>query len=48
MAAITADLKTKGLALRMGNSLHCTAFLRFRGPQGLKETKKLGEGVTVT
>jgi hypothetical protein len=38
MAAITVDLKTKDLALRMDNFLLCTAFIRFRGPQALEDT----------
>ena len=37
MVAIAADLKTKDLALGMG---HCTAFMRFRGPQALKDNIK--------
>jgi len=36
MVAITADLKTKDLALEHG-PLRCTAFIRFRGAQALKD-----------
>jgi len=35
-SAITADLKTKGLALRMDN-FALTAFIKFRGPQALND-----------
>jgi hypothetical protein len=38
MVAITADLKTKVLALRRGPLLPFTAFMKFRGPQALKDT----------
>jgi hypothetical protein len=37
MVAITAELKTKGLALRMGH-FALTAFLQFRGPETLNDT----------
>jgi hypothetical protein len=38
MVAITADLKTKGLALRMDN-FALTAFIKFRGPQALNDNE---------
>jgi hypothetical protein len=37
MVAITANLKTKDLALGTGHFLHCAAFMKFRGPQALKD-----------
>jgi hypothetical protein len=36
-AAITADLKTKDLAQRISHSLLSTSFMKFRGPEALKD-----------
>jgi hypothetical protein len=38
MAAITADLKTKDLAQRLSHSLLSTSFMKFRGPEALKDS----------
>lgn len=37
VVAITADLKTKDLAQRGEPSLLCSSFMKFRGPEALKD-----------